>query len=227
MRELPVLQIGLFAEGSTDLRLLGPIIQKTFVEVQSAPLEAAVVVLAPIEIKGVGASYSEKLHDAARRAAVQGVQILCVQLDADDRKPKQVKDRKLDPALAHLRAQPATSLCGNICPLVPVQAMEAWMLADLDLLRRAIDTSLTVQELKLTRLPEAYARPKDDLEAAIRLAQQEGNQRRRLRGRGTTIANLYGPVGELLGLHKLKPLPSYRAFRTAAEAALEQLGYLR
>ena len=215
------LTIGLFAEGTSDDQFLSAIIQRTFDEV-GAEFERGpqLDVPPPIPVKGSGDDFPSKLLDAARNATRFGVQLLCVHVDSDKFTTAEIDAYKLTPGFAAVHGHGASAVCRRLVPLVPVRAMEAWMLADKDLFRQFVGTPLSNQQLGLGRPPERYPRPKDDIAQALRIAQQAR------KGKAYTINDLYAPMGDQLSLDKLYALDSYRTFRKAVREALEQLGYL-
>lgn len=169
--------------------------------------------------------FPAKTLQAARNAATVGVQVLCIHLDAGagQATDKLVRDHKLDPAVAHVQQHAAPDVCVNLVPLLPVREMEAWMLADKDLLRQKLGTTWSDQQLNLTSHPERCD-PKAVILMAITAVKQA--QRKRLRPLKTEIDDLCAPMGDQLGLDKLAALGSYQTFREAVRTALEQLGYL-
>ncbi len=215
------LTIGLFAEGTTDERFLPTIIQRTFEEV-GAEFERGpqLDVLPLVIVRGEGDSFPQQLLDAAKRAAVNGVQMLCVHVDSDRFTLPEIDEFKLTPGFAEVAGCTDGRACQQLVPLVPVRAMEAWMLADKDLLRELIGTPLSPAKLGLGRAPEKYPRPKDDIEKALSIA-HAGKKR------PPAISDLYAPMSDQLRLDKLDALDSYKTFREAVRTALEQLGCLR
>ena len=216
------LTIGLFAEGTSDDQFLPAIIQRTFDEVGAEFARGPQLdVPPPIPVKGSGDDFPSKLLDAAQNAARFGVQLLCVHVDSDKFTPDEIDEYKITPGFAAVHSHASGAVCQRLVPLVPVRAMEAWMLADKDLFRQLVGTPLSNQKLGLARPPERYPRPKDHIAQALRIAQQAR------KGKAYTLNDLYTPMGDQLSLTKLDALVSYKAFRKAVRTALEQLGYLR
>jgi len=97
------------------------------------------------------------------------------------------------------------------------------MLADIELLKKEIGTSLSDVDLGLNRFPEYYANPKEAIENAIRITSSEKPKRRRC---DLTISDLYLPIGQKMDLSKLKVLPSYRKFEESIRNSLRELNLL-
>ena len=80
--------IGLFTEGSTDIRFLEPIVEKSFLQI--AELQSSVdieITVQPIIIDKKGKKFIDQILEALTTGFDQyGISILCVQADADDKK---------------------------------------------------------------------------------------------------------------------------------------------
>ena len=114
--------------------------------------------------------------------------------------------------------------CKNIIPIIPIQMIESWMMADKELLKRQINASyLSDNDLELHRNPEMYADPKQAIENAILIAQRNSAQRRR---NAITIADLYEELGNMIELDSLRLLPSFQDFEEKARVLFRKMGYL-
>ena len=107
--------------------------------------------------------------------------------------------------------------------LVPVQEIEAWMLADKELLKKEIGTEKTDIELTIHRSPEKIANPKEVIEEAIRVAREGMVKRRRAQ---LTLADIYSPIGQKIGIEKLDNLNSYQDFKENIRSAFRRLKLL-
>ena len=130
---------------------------------------------------------------------------------------------KIIPAFNSVKNALDNNLCKNLVAIVPIQMMEAWMLADKELLKREIGTQKADIELGLHRLPESIADPKDTIKEAIRIGRQDMTKRRR---NDLTINDLYQIIGSSINIHCLHNLSSYKKFREAVQAAFRELNYL-
>jgi hypothetical protein len=100
-----------------------------------------------------------------------------------------------------------TNVCQDLLPIIPIQEIEAWLLADEKALLREIQTNKLGRDLGIPSLRriEAIAQPKERLDDIIRIA----NQSRR---RKINRDDLYEPLGETVRLEKLASLSAYRQF---------------
>jgi hypothetical protein len=216
-----ILRVGLVVDGPTDQRFLPPVVQRTYEAlVFDCPGQIEVFDVETIEPTGDG--FVAQVLDAAKQAYTKGFDVLVVHTDAEASTDQAAFDHKFTPAREALAAA-TENLCRIMVPLVTVRMVEAWMLADVDLLREEIGTHKSREALDLTRPPEAYADPKHQIEAAIRLAHA---QRRRRQRDQVSIAELYQPIGQQIDLVRLRPLPSYVAFEQAARQSLVERGFL-
>jgi hypothetical protein len=215
--------VGFAQEGSTDIRLLESIIQRTF-EAIAFECDGDIEVL-PIrtftKIRDI--SFSDEVLSYARKAEDYGVMVLCVHVDADDIDDGNVFLHKIGPAFALVRGS-QDCVCKNLLAIVPVRMSEAWMLADKDLLKTEIGTSRSDYDLNIHRAPESFADPKAVIEEAIRLARAGFTARRR---RQLNISDLYQVIGQKIRLEMLRQLSAYQKFEAAVREAYRNLNYLR
>lgn len=101
---------------------------------------------------------------------------------------------------------------------------EAWILADKQLLKQQIGTTLSDTELNLNKDLESISNPKQAIENAIRIARQNIVKRRR---RNLGIGELYAPLGQLINIDQLMDLKSYRQFWDNVINSLKQLNLMR
>lgn len=149
--------------------------------------------------------------------------VLCVHSDADATTDTATFNHKIKPAFDRVTQEHKQALCKNLVPIVPVQMIEAWLLADIPLFKAEIGTTKNDEELGLHKPPERYTDPKQVIQMAIRIACQALTKRRR---RDVTIGELYQPIGRKIDLSKLETLPSYRKFKAAVREAFKALNYL-
>lgn len=217
------ISIGFITEGSTDVRFLESIIQRTFEEIAfECSGEMEVLQLQHIKIEEKKLEFIEKVLKSAEKASENGVIVLCVHIDADDSVDISAFTRKINPAFAHVK-QSEKEVCKNLVAIVPVQMTEAWMLADKKLLKDEIGTTKPDNDLELDKAPESYNDPKTTIEKAIYIACQGLTQRRR---RKLKIEGLYQPIGQKISIEKLDKLPSYKKFKNNVREAYRSLNYL-
>ena len=217
--------IGFTTEGTTDVRFLRKIIERSFEEIAYECQGDVEPVVWPLEVKKTDLSFSEYALKAAQQGVEEiGMMILCIHSDADDATNQNVLDNKIAPARELIKAQSDDTTCKILVPAIPVQMMESWMLADKDLLKNEIGTTKTDNELGINRSPESITDPKAVIEEAIRIARQETTRRRRKELR---ISDLYLPVGQKVSIDKLKGLPSYRRFQEDIRQAYRELHLMK
>ncbi len=215
-----IVTVGYITEGSTDRRFLETIIKNT-VEDIAFNCEGQIDVYDPIFLNvPKSANFIDKVTYAAQAAFENGIFILCIHVDADDTDDINVRKYKITPAINAINETPEGK-CGIIAPIVPITMSESWMLADKDLFKNEINTSLSEEELEINRHPESIADPKMVIENALRIA-QEHLPKRRLQ---LTIGELYQPIGQKIKIEKLENLESFKKFKSAIESAFRELNY--
>ena len=218
MPRRPQLSIGLYTEGSTDVRFLTSIIKRTFEDV-CFECQGELEVLDIQNIRINKGTFPEDVINAAHNS---GIMILCVHTDADDSADTTVYQNKITPALKAIE-NCSEDICKNIVPIIPIQMTEAWMLADKNLLKREVGTGKNDNELGIYKDPEEYADPKETIKAVIRIANQERTKRHR---KDLTISDLYLRIGQSISIDKLKNVPSYFKFQINVREALKRANYL-
>lgn len=138
--------LALYAEGDTDDRFLTAIIQRTTRKIltEHRSKNFTIVPVEPIKLSEMRATRAENILQAARQAFSN--QALIIHSDADH--PSRVKafvDR-INPGLK-LVEQSNEAVCEKVLPIIPVQAIEAWILADYQLLRTELRTDLSARDL--------------------------------------------------------------------------------
>ena len=157
--------IGFTTEGTTDVRFLRKIIERSFEEIAYECQGDVEPVVWPLEVKKTDLSFSEYALKAAQQGVEEiGMMILCIHSDADDATNQNVLDNKIAPARELIKAQSDDTTCKILVPAIPVQMMESWMLADKDLLKNEIGTTKTDNELGINRSPESITDPKAVIE---------------------------------------------------------------
>jgi hypothetical protein len=216
----------LYAEGSTDQRFLPPLIRRVIEDLLIHRGRGGVVPDIEdaqwIELNPRPRNQAERIVRAAYQAA--RFDLLIIHADADQRRWEQARIHKFDPGYQQVQRakQAGEPICSNVIPLIPVQAIEAWLLADLDTLRSITHISVPVEDLGLplhTRQVESIAKPKDRLKAALDKAW--GPQTRR---RQPAMDSIYRPLGEQINLARLAAVPSYQQFVEDVTSALSILG---
>lgn len=202
------LSLALYCEGSTDNRFLLPIIEKTARSILDEHRQNQVAVSTPGLIAVNRRNRTESILQAAYKAF--GYHALIIHADADHPKPHKARLERFSPGFNCV--QNATgNLCKCLLPIIPVQAIEAWIMADCELLMSIIGTKLRPNDLGLpdhASQVESIAKPKLKLRNAVRLAYASRSKRRR----ESDIDFLYEPMGQSISMDRLKQVPSYQQF---------------
>jgi hypothetical protein len=216
-----IVSIAYCTEGTTDRRFLEHVIKNTFDEV-AFTCSGAIDVYDPVYISSPRlGSFEENIKSIASLAHKGGLNILCVHCDADAETDENVFKNKLTPTFGTIE-KIGDGMCTNLVAIVPVRMTEAWMLADIDLLKEEMCTVKSNVDLGLTRVPETIADPKSVIMEALRISQIHLPNRRN----HTTIGELYQPIGQNLSITKLEALASYKSFKNSVENAFKKMNYL-
>lgn len=214
--------IGLWAEGTTDQRFLKSIIERTFNEIKSeSPFDIDIFEVEAITVSND--TFIKQVLEAAANGLQLGINTLCVHADANNRSHQPTYEYKIVPAQQELNKQNEDEYCKILIAIVPIQEIEAWMLADKELLKRQIRTKKTDNELGIDRHPELIASPKEVIEKAILIAQTGLPKKRQDE---ITIDKLYLPIGQIIDLKKLDYLASYQDFKNNIREAFKKLKLL-
>jgi Domain of unknown function (DUF4276) len=196
------LVLALFAEGASDNRFLPPIILRTAEELIAKYGQDTVDVLEPVIVPK---PRDEHRHDCILAAAryACGYHALVVHSDADDRTSERAKAQRIQPGF-DLVSSTEEMVCKHLIPIIPVQMVEAWMLADDIALREIIGTEMSPQNLGLPSRPalvEIDANPKETLNGVIRRA--TSNYPARRRQLDFVVVKNFWLVGSILGRYML------------------------
>ena len=217
--------IGLIAEGTTDIRFLKSVIEKSIQEL-SWQCDNQVEIFPVREIVAEGDGFVEKMLAASKCARQNyGISALCIHADSDARTIDSVMLNKFDPFISALKSMPEEEYCKHIIPTIPIQMIESWMLADKELLKRLINAKdISDADLGLDRAPESYADPKSAIENAIRRAMAEQPKKKRNQ---IGIADLYEILGNRLSLERLRTIPSFAKFEENVIIVFKNMGLMR
>jgi hypothetical protein len=141
-----------------------------------------------------------------------GYDVLIVHSDADHPKPDKARIDRIEPGFQRVLAITEEEICRNLVPIIPVQATEAWMLADYKVLLAEIGTELGTGGLGIpdkANQVESISKPKRRLQEVVRKAHASRSKRQH----NTSIDFLYQPLGEQVRLERLNEVASYRKFK--------------
>lgn len=215
--------IGLATEGTTDIRFFESIVRRTFQEIALQECRPDIdIEIRRLNTKKTGLSFTEYVKQASYDGVKDfGMMVLAIHADADKETYDGRKKYNIDPAQEELDKQ-GDDYCKILTPVIPVRMMEAWMLADKELLKSEIGTTKSDNDLKINRDPETIADPKAVIEEAIRIAQSDLPKRRQR----LTISDLYAIIGDKISINKLLSLDSYQKFQDEVRATYRTLNYM-
>lgn len=216
--------IGLYTEGRTDDRFLVSIVKRTFDDIAFECSGEFETDIRHIKINSSGLDFVSQVLKASKEGLNSyGIMILCVHTDADNPTDEIAFQNKIIPSNIALNNKNEIEYCKIMTTLIPVQMIEAWMLADRILFKKEIGSNLSDEELEINRNPETISNPKKAIEKAIRIARAELTRRRR---GNLSISELYLPLGQKLPIYKLDNLPSFIKFKTSIRDAYRKLNFL-
>lgn len=217
------LSLALFYEGDTDARFLPPVITRTTRNILHKYKRDDIKVPPLLLIKDNKTKRDVAILQAAQ--AARECHALIIHADADDADASNARCQRFDPG-ANLARQAEKALCRELLPIIPIQAIEAWMMADYQLLIEEVGTSMSAQEFGIpdkARQVEKIAKPKERLLEAVRRAYKSRSKRRR----DINIDFLYEPLGEYISLDRLNHVPSYQQFVQDLTTTLQTLNILQ
>lgn len=216
--------IGLAVEGNTDMRFLKSVVQRTFNRIVFDRSDQDIDIdVFEINVSKVGKTFREFVASASQESVKRyGVLVLTVHSDSDKETLQQRMEDKFIPAQNYLDTLDENAYCKILVPVIPMRMVEAWMLADTQLLREEMGTDMTDSELGLHRSPEDIADPKELIENAIRLVQKALPKKRRT----LAISDMYDILGYKISYESLYRLPSFKVFVNEAVEALRKIHYL-
>lgn len=214
---------GLFTEGTTDVRFLSSVVERTLEDIAFDCTGDIETKLEIINISKAGLSFNEQVLEASRVALDKfGVLILFVHTDSDSVSDDLIFQSKIFPSQKILSEQD-NNYCKNMVAIVPVQMTESWMIADKKILKEEIGVEKTDTELGIHLNPESITNPKELIEEIIRISKEDLSKRRR--NKGLVISDLYQIIGQKLELSELEKLSSYLKFKNSLKDKLRGLNF--
>jgi hypothetical protein len=184
---------GLMAEGTTDLRFLQPIIERTLTQVAFDCKGQIDIDLTILNIDKTGKTFLEQVKEALEKGKNGfSMMMLCVHADADNDSANETYQNKILPA-QKLVVELENDYCKVLVAIVPIPETEAWMLADKELFKTIIGTDKSNIDLDIHKHPEKITNPKKTIQDAIRIARENLVKKRR---GNLTITDLYLPIGQ-------------------------------
>jgi Domain of unknown function (DUF4276) len=204
------LALALYAEGDTDDRFLPLIIERTSRKVLAEHEQNKVDVarIEPIKLSEKKRSRDQNILQAARQAV--RYQALIVHSDADHPSREKALKERILPGFNLIQQSLTVPICKSLLPIIPIQAIEAWILADHEILRAELRTDLSADELGIpekARHVESISRPKIRLKDVVSRVNKQLRPHQRI-----DMNSLYEPPGKNIRLERLNQLEAYRQF---------------
>ncbi len=214
------LNLALYAEGSTDYRLLTPLLRRL---TEDLCLKEASLVVEVAEIMGIDAPRKFQSEDRATRLLEAargfwgGACIFFIHTDGAGAPQTSIAE-KVEPGMRRIQGE----LKGGACvAVVPVRETEAWALADGDALRKAFGTTLEDRALHVPKRPrdvESIIDPKRLLDEAYAAVLTPSRRRR------SKASDFFERIGESADLAVLELVPSFAVLKEDLLRALQSLG---
>ena len=220
---MKMLILALYPESSTDARFLPPITQRTAERIIAQYGENVVDVLEPVIVPSQSHQHREECILSAACYA-HGYHALIVHADADGRTPDRALSERIRPGF-DLVSRTDKEACKHLIPVIPVQMIEAWMLADHSALCEVIGTNLSPQILGLPSRSaevERDANPKRTLNEVIQRAISHRPHRRRQLD--FSIHEEF--LANMINLDILYLVPSYNASLLNLKKILAELNFI-
>jgi len=215
--------ISFLGEGSTDYRFFSNIVQRLVGELLLEQGKGDIIQWQPIYKHG--ASAQESIYNASVQARFSSTLIL--HSDTDNNSRAQTIANKFQLGLNQINGCSDDEVCKNITLAIPVTETEAWMLADKELLKSEINTTLSNQALALTYQQnriESIRDPKQKINDAINIFHQSLPRKRRRYA--VSIDDLYESVSQNIKFDKLDSIASYKKFKEDLIVALRNKNIL-
>lgn len=217
--------IGLATEGTTDIRFLESIVHRTFEDIALNEGQVDIdIYVHCLKTPKTGLSFPEYVANASKDGIAKfGIMTLAIHTDTDGDTYLERLKNTIEKAQRKLDGLNDDEYCKLLTPILPIRMIEAWMLADKQLLKDEIGTTKSDNDLGINRDPENIADPKHTIEEAIRIATEDLPKRRRSR---LNISELYLSLGQSISLEALSRLNSYKKFQDAVRNTYRTLGYM-
>jgi Domain of unknown function (DUF4276) len=217
------LALALYGEGNTDDRFLTLIIQRTsrMILAEYRKSNVSVASVEAVKLFEKKQTREENILQAARQAS--RYQALIIHSDADYPSYHKALKERILPGF-HLVQRSTEGVCEKLIPIIPIQAIEAWMLADYEVLCAEIRTDLSAQELGIpekAKQVESISKPKLRLNEAVSKVNKQLRPHQRI-----DVNFLYEPLGSKVRLERLNQLSAYQQFVNDLTDTLKSLNLI-
>lgn len=216
---MSIVSLALYCEGNTDKHFLPKIIERTAEKIILSDATSYVDIL-PVTITDV--AKQERGNDILQ-AAMQayGYDVLVVHKDADHRTYEETQMQCIEPGYILVQSS-NNDVCKKLVPIIPVREVEAWMIADREVLRDLLEIKERLQNLRLPKravLVESDPDPKATLNEVI--AKAEAERRRKIKRK-----EFYESLALDVRLDRLDQVPAYRKFFDELRKTLRDLNII-
>ncbi len=217
--------LALYCEGNSDEYFLPILLQRTsrHIIIEGGGSDINIPPVERIEVPKSG--QSDDILEAAIKAGTEGHHILFIHADADDPRSDEVRKYRIEPGFRKVQ-ETTKKVCKNLVPVIPIQEIEAWMLADIKTLQAALDTNMDAKELGLPVRPmlvEKISDPKHVLREAVRISLAHKSRRHR----NMNFEILYTRLAQEIRLDFLKQVPAYKTFASELMHALKSFNLIQ
>lgn len=205
---MKTISLALYCEGSTDRHFLPFIIQRTAQDILTRRATHFVDALPVVVMDVAKQEQGKDILEAAIKA--RGYHALIVHKDADSRTYEETRMQCFEPGCL-LVQQCNEYVCNHLVPVIPVREVEAWMIADREVLRGLLEIKERLQNLPLPKravLVETDPDPKATFNAVM--AKAEAERRRKI-----SRPEIYEALAQEIRLERLNQVPAYQKFLVA------------
>lgn len=216
----------LYAEGRSDERFLPVLLQRSMTDWLGSHSSRIVDVLEPLIVNPARrGDRAERILAAAKQ--ISGYHLLFVHADADDNTSQRAYTERIAPGVARISAARTAgeAVCAGVIPIIPVQMVEAWLLADADTLCNVIGAAPSPRQLEIPLRPDEIERITDPKQRLREIMQRAYASRPRRR-RAVELGELYEPLANQIRLAELERLPSYQQYLSDLDSVLRRLHFV-
>jgi Domain of unknown function (DUF4276) len=214
------LSLALYCEGNTDKHFLPKIIERTAARIiRNHATNYVDILLFPVTDVAKQGQGKDILEAAIQ---VYGCHVLIVHKDADHRTYEETKMQCIEPGYILVQRSRKKDICKKLVSIIPVREIEAWMIADREVLRDLLEVKERLQNLHLPKraiLVESDPDPKVTLNRVI--AQAESERRRKIERKA-----FYESLALDVRLERLDQIPAYKNFSDELSETLRNLSII-
>lgn len=216
--------IVLTVEGTTDTRFLGAMLEPVFQEMALRYVKDDVDCLLTAQgCYDKSEGFKNAVINASREALVNfGATTLAVHTDSDTMTYEERKATNFAGLIETVKDLSTDEYCTVITPIIPVKMIEAWMLADRELLREELGTTMTNAQLDIDGNPESFANPKQKIMEAIKRASENATHKNPVKN--IDISDLYQILGKKLSIEQLERMDSFKKFEQEILSTFKKIG---